>query len=427
LPLKPETGKFAEESEPTACTLQTSKGCGTRLRGILPASAGAHRVKRLNPGSARPARRPTDPVKELRALYGFDSRALREFSLVRPQCSIADGASGIAYALSRTAELLHDSELLLAANAWIAAAEQHASSKRAFVSSMRGSTGRRIRFASIVFCEPGLFYVKSIICSRMRDLTGADTAARRFLKLAKSRLSPIADLHLGGLGLALAAKHLTSLASSPGLRSELSNFSRRIVRNAWAKTGVAIRPNQLLGFAHGAAGQVFTTYACGEQKIASPLIQQLRETAISFQKAPIWPVRAGSHHFWPGWCNGLAGHLLMWAKVWQHSHANDDRELLDRLASGVWKYRMQPGSICCGAAGQAIALASFSSAVGDARLKRRTVDWLHSLRPRWSKGAPAQSLFQGKLGLLLARIECEYATRSQFPVYQHDALPGSAR
>jgi eukaryotic-like serine/threonine-protein kinase len=183
----------------------------------------------------------------------------------------------------------------------------------------------------------------------------------------------------------------------------------------------------VLGFAHGTAGQVFTTYACGLEKIASPLIQQLREMAIPSQKAPIWPVRAGSHHFWPGWCNGLAGHLLMWTKVWQHSHANDDRELLDRLASGVWKYRMQPGSICCGAAGQAIALASFSSAVGDAHLKRRTVNWLHSLRPRWSKEAPAQSLFQGKLGLLLAPIECEYAAAPQFPVYQHDAPSRSAR
>ncbi len=368
-----------------------------------------------------------DPVKELRALYGLDSRALREFSLVPPQCSIADGASGIAYVLARTAELLHDAELLFAANAWIAAAEQHASSKRAFVSWARGSTRRRIGFASsIVFSEPGLLYVKSIIRSRMRDPTGADTAARQFLKLAKSRLSRIADLHLGGLGLALAAKHLTSCASSPGLRSELSHFSRRIVRHAWVKTGVSIRPNQVLGFAHGAAGQVFTAYACGEQKIASPLIERLREMAIPFQKALIWPVRAGSHRFWLGWCNGLAGHLLMWTKVWQHSRANDDRELLDRLASGVWKYRMQPGSICCGAAGQAIALASFSSAVGDAHLKRRTVDWLNSLRPRWSKEAPAQSLFQGKLGLLLARIECEYATRPQFPVYQQDALPGSA-
>ena len=377
--------------------------------------------KRLNTASARPARRSSDPAKELRALYGLDSRALREFSLVVPQCSLAFGASGIAYSLARVAELLHDSELLLAADSWIAAAEQHAASKRAFVSSAQKITRRSVGFASIVFAEPGLFYVKAIIRSQMGDSAGANSTARQFLKLAKTRLSRVADLHLGGLGLAVTAKHLASCVTSTGLRSELSSFSRRVVRRAWAKTGTEIRRNQVLGFAHGVAGRVFASYVCGDPKTASPIVQQLREMAIPHQKAMVWTVRAGSDGFWLGWCNGLAGHLLMWTKVWQHSRADEDREILERLAWTVWKYRAPLGSLCCGAAGQAVILAFFSSATGDHQWKSKTLAWLRSSRPRWTKHEASQSLFHGKLGLLLARIECECATRPQFPVYQHDS------
>jgi lantibiotic modifying enzyme len=378
--------------------------------------------KRLNSASARPARRSSDPAEELRTLYGLGSRALREFSLVAPRCSVAFGASGIAYSLARAAELTDDSGLLLAADSWIAAAERHASSKRAFVSSAQRITRRTVGFASLAFAEPGLFYAKGIIRSRMEDPAGADNAARQFLSVTKNRLSRFADVHLGGLGLALAAKHLTHCVSSARVRSELSTFSHRLVRRAWAKTGTDIRRNQILGFAHGIAGQVFASYACGHPHTAIPFVQQLREAAIPFQKALIWPLRAGSGGFWAGWCNGLAGHLLMWTKVWQHSRAQDDREILDRLAWGVWKYRMPVGSLCCGAAGQALILASFSSATGDHHWNRKTLDWLRSFRPRGTRGAPPQSLFHGRLGFLLARIECEYATRPQFPVYQRDSI-----
>lgn len=369
---------------------------------------------------SRAARRPADPVAQLKKRYGLNSRAFREFSVRPPMCSVAVGASGIAYALARTADLSGESDLLLAADAWIAAAEERISSKHAFLSPKDGTERRAIGFASLAFAEPGLFYLKAIIRSQMRDAAGADAAVRQFLKFAKTHLSRIADLHLGGLGLALAANHLTGCISSTRLRSDLSNFGRRILRRAWAKTGTGIRRNQVLGFAHGLAGQVFAAFACGEPQLASRMLDQLREAAIPHRKAIIWPLRSGSSRFWLGWCNGLAGHLLMWTTVWQHSHSNDDRELLDRLAWTVWKYRMAFGSLCCGAAGQAAILAVFSSRTGEHHWKPEILKWLNSFRPRWTAGGPPQSLFHGRLGLLLARIECEYGAPPQFPLYHYE-------
>jgi eukaryotic-like serine/threonine-protein kinase len=384
--------------------------------------------KRLNSASARPARRPSDPAEELRTLYGSGSRALREFSLVAPRCSVAFGASGIAYSLARAAELTDDSELLLAADSWIGAAERHASSKRAFVSSAQRITRRTVGFASLVFAEPGLFYVKGIIRSRMQDAAGADNAARQFLKIAKTRLSRIADLHLGGVGLALGAKNLMNCVSSAKLRKELADFGRSVVRRAWAKTGTEIHRDQPFGFAHGIAGQVYATYACGEPRLAAPMIEQLRDAAIPHQKTLVWTERAGASRFSAGWCNGLGGHLLLWTTLWQHSRACADREIVDRLAWGVWKWRAGLGSVCCGGAGQAIILAGAAAATGNLSGRRKVSAWLGSLQPRWPTAHNhRQSLIHGSLGFLLARIECEYATHPQFPVYQRDSIAASSR
>ncbi|MGB7751769.1 MAG: lanthionine synthetase LanC family protein [Candidatus Acidiferrales bacterium] len=363
-----------------------------------------------------------DPLEELRALYGLGSRALREFSVVAPKCSLAFGASGIAYALARTAQLRGDCDLLLAADSWVAAAQRHASDERAFVLRAPRFTRRDLGFASLVFAEPGLPHVKAIVRSQMGDRAGADAAALQFLEMANTRLSRIADLHLGGLGLALGAKNLTSSVSSAKLRRELANFGHSVVRRAWAKTGTKIRRNRPFGFAHGIAGQVYATYACGEPSLAAPIIEQLREAAIPHQKILVWTERAGGSRFSAGWCNGLAGHLLLWTTIWRHSRAGADREIVDRLASGVWKWRASMGSVCCGGAGQAITLAGTAAATGNLSGRRKISEWLGSLQPRWpTDHNHRQSLIHGRLGFLLARMECEYAARPQFPVYEHQS------
>jgi eukaryotic-like serine/threonine-protein kinase len=360
----------------------------------------------------------------MKTLYGLGSRRLREFSLVAPRCSLTYGAAGIAYALARAAQLTLDSELLWAADAWIELAERHAKDREAFTSSAFELTRKRIGFASLSEAEPGLFYVKSIIRSELGDSAGADMSIGRYLTIAKRRISRIADVYLGGLGLALAAKRLMSCASSAKLRKELSSFSREVVTRAWTTPRANILgKGRCLGFAHGVAGLVFTTYVCGDTKSAAPVLQELRRTASRLQRGICWPVHANSNFFTGGWCNGVAGHLLMWTKVWQHSRDEKDREMLDRVAWGVWESRMGLTNLCCGAAGQAIILASFSSMVDDPTWRTKAANWLISLRPRWSKDGRPQSLFRGELGLLLARLECGHGKPPRFPVYGEDRSP----
>jgi eukaryotic-like serine/threonine-protein kinase len=357
----------------------------------------------------------------MKALYGLGSRSLREFSLVAPQCSLSYGAAGIAYALARAGELTLDSELLRAAEAWSELAEHRALDTKAFTSSALEITRKDTGFASLSMAEPGLFYVKSIIRSDIGDSAGADMSIGRYLTIAKRRISRVADVYLGGLGLALAAKRLMGCTRSAKLRRELSSFSREAVTRAWTTPHANILgKRRYLGFAHGVAGLVFTTYACGDPTNASPVLQELRRTASRLQRGLRWPVHANSNFFMEGWCSGVAGHLLMWTKVWQHSRDDKDFEMLDRVAWGVWESGIRLTNLCCGGAGQAIILASFSSAVGDPRWRVRAADFLNAVPSRWSKYDPPQSLFRGELGLLLAHLECEYGKPPRFPVYGED-------
>ena len=72
--------------------------------------------------------------------------------------------------------------------------------------------------------------------------------------------------------------------------------------------------------------------------------------------------------------------------------------------------------MCVGAAGQAIALASFAASTGDPSWRKRAREFLDGLRPRWPKDDHIQSLFRGELGLLLARLECA-SEAPRFPVW----------
>jgi|HubBroStandDraft_6_1064221.scaffolds.fasta_scaffold03856_4 lantibiotic modifying enzyme len=361
----------------------------------------------------------------MKRLYGLGSPALRKFSAGGQQCSLSLGASGIAYALARVAEIMDDPDSLAAAAAWIALAERRSSHPKAFTSLALRVTPPKTGFASLAFAEPGLFYVKGIVRSAEGDSAAADISIRKFLSIARRRLSRFADVYSGGLGLALAAKRLMGCTSSAALRTQLARFSRHVVARAWATPRAnIIGSRRFLGFAHGVAGLVFTTYACGNPGKASPALENFRRTANRMKRGVRWPVYgdAGPNLFADGWCNGVAGHLLMWTKVWQISQSAKDLEMLHRIAWGVWESGIGAPNLCCGAVGQAIILASFSSAVGDRRWRVRAVDFLESVPSRWGKYNPPQSLFRGKLGLLLARVECEWATRPLFPAYGEDVV-----
>jgi eukaryotic-like serine/threonine-protein kinase len=362
--------------------------------------------------------RKVSPERALEKGFGLRSELLRDYRVLSPHCSLTYGATGIAYALLRAAELCENAELLWAADAWIEQAEQRADQPEAFTSERLDLTRRRIGYASVACSEPGLYFVKSLVRSATGDSEGSRRAVGQFLTAAnRRRRSHHADVNLGGVGLALAADRLRLLPLPLADRRQLLEFRDDLVAKAWQKVRPSIHGKPRLGFAHGIAGMVFASLTCGRSPEAQEAGARLRTLPVMLRKGIHWPVRAQGHSFMPGWCNGVAGHLMMWMRMWQCFGIAEDREMMERAAWGVLESRTSMGNLCCGAAGQAAALASFSVAVGEPIWQQRASEFINSLEPKWPKDDHAQSLFRGELGLHLVRLECEAGVPSEFPVW----------
>jgi predicted Ser/Thr protein kinase len=357
----------------------------------------------------------SEPAKEIKIRFGLGSKALRNFDLIAPRCSLSYGAAGIAYALLRLAQLNADAELLWAADAWIEKAILNATEPEAFTSASMGVTRRTIGYSSLSGAEPGLYYTQAMVRAAAGDLRGTGSAISSFLATATRKPSHPADLNLGGPGLALAAHSLSQLHSSRGLQNKLVTFGEQLVARFWERMPASNR--RRLGFAHGAAGIAFAALTCGKPANTDGMVAELRRQTVMLKKGVHWPVRIDGNFFMPGWCNGVAGHLLLWTKLWQRSAHSEDREMLERVAWGLWESRTNLGNICCGGSGQAIALACFATATGDENWRNRAIEFLEKLRPRWPKDDHPQSLFRGELGLHLAEIECRSGAAVQFPVW----------
>lgn len=361
-------------------------------------------------------KRQADPRQKIKVEFGLGSARLRKFDVVPPRCSLTYGAPGIAYALLRAAELSGDAELLWAADAWIELAEQHMKEPEAFTATAMGLTRRRIGYASLSGAEPGLFFAKSLIRAAMGDLQGTRTAVDQFLSAAAYRPSHHSDLNLGGVGLALAAGRLSGLPLPVRSRQKLSGFRNQLIARAWQQSPPVCSRSSRLGFAHGVAGMVFAALTNGPSRETSEAVGRLRVLPVMIRKGIHWPVRTGSSRFMPGWCNGVAGHLLMWTRLWQWSGQTEDREMMERIAWGILESRTAMGNLCCGAAGQAISLAAFAAAAADSSWQRRAQEYLDKLQPLWPNDDHPQSLYRGELGLLLARLECD-SPAPIFPVW----------
>jgi eukaryotic-like serine/threonine-protein kinase len=346
----------------------------------------------------------------------LESARLREFAVRAPTCSLISGAPGIAYALLRASKLLEDKELLRAAKAWIEKAEQHSGKRGAFSRMQVVETRRIVEDGSLSFGKPGLFFTKSLICAAVGDAEGTQKAVQKFLSAARCWPFEPYDLFLGGVGIALGADRLAGLRLARGNRQELRAVRKILIARAWQHIGNAFENGRWLGFAHGVAGVVFASLGSSMTSKALDAADRLRRVSVKTRKGIGWPVTAGSNESAPGWCHGTAGYLLMWTRVWQCTHLPEDREMMERCAWGVWESPTSLGMICCGAAGQAVALAAFAVATDEPSWQRRARQLLDKLCPTWRKHSHPQGLFHGQLGLVLARLECE-AISPRFPVW----------
>jgi len=173
-----------------------------------------------------------------------------------------------------------------------------------------------------------------------------------------------------------------------------------------------------LGFAHGTAGRLHALLRWQETagriltSAAETELEQLATRAEVSQGHARWPLTDGGSPSgaWSGWCHGTAGYVLLWSKAAEVLGRQEFLELGLAAAEEVWSARPSSSpSLCCGRAGQAIALATLGRRTGldlwSGRAQALAGDAL-----RLRAGNEGRGLFKGDAGPIAAAIEATAAS-----------------
>jgi lantibiotic modifying enzyme len=336
--------------------------------------------------------------------------------------TIFNGAAGVALFLVEVARLGRaDEPALRLADRWLAMADEWArtASFEDWLELPRG----------FVFGASGIAYVDALLGAARNDAARVEAAvarieahAERFDELA-SRKDGIraSGLLAGEAGVAVAARLLRARLPAEvryePARARLEALRARLVRSVRDVQGTATlaqQPDTMLGMGHGVAGELFVLAAEGARDATL-----LGDAAFQARVRELGELRladASEHVFWlaqqtdenlamvESWCNGTTGHLVLWTALARAGSDYAAARARETAASTAFLLSRSSG-ICCGLAGQALALQRYAEVAGDARYKRlsyarlRRAMQLAELDPGRAFG-----FWQGALGVALVAL-----------------------
>jgi len=391
---------------------------GHALRVLLPE---ARRRDGIAAEKTPPARRPGgDLTSAFFERCGLGGVALRERPLNPPFASLNYGAAGIAYAMYELAVARDDAGLLATADVWAQKATVLSREDEAFHTRAIEINEKTVGNASLFHSPSGVHAVRALVALASGEAAGAAAALTDFVAASRVPCEFI-DLTLGKAGLLVGCAAL--LEAMRGSRhgdpsaleargTELRDEVRRAVQDAAFATSPSI---PTLGLAHGWAGLLFAllrwSQASGEP--AEPYRGKLDELAALREPwgAGIrWPVSnrtVARSSYMDGWCNGAAGHTLLWALAHERLGDSEYGVHAERSASAAWSSSVTVGTLCCGLAGIGYACAAAHRVTGDAAwLARARIAAERACEDR-SKWFYRDSLYKGAVGAVLLREELD--------------------
>lgn len=175
-----------------------------------------------------------------------------------------------------------------------------------------------------------------------------------------------------------------------------------------------VAPKGALGTAHGRTGELLVLLRrarTAPDALRGPL-DDLRRFASRAGRFLLWPVVPGGavpHPFWGSFCNGVVGQALLFTEAARRFGDARYRDVASGATASLLGIEPPPGtarySVCCGEAGQAIALDRHGSLAASRAEKRagRARLVLASRAPK----IDTPSLFQGRAGIAwLAMLAC---------------------
>lgn len=380
----------------------------------------------------------TDLLERVLGHHSLGGRAVRDGLNEPPVASINYGAAGIAYGLLRIAQLRGDPLLLAAADVWSCRATALAALDGAFYSPELQLERATVGDISLFHSPSGLHCVRALVCAAQCDVASTRAALKGFVEHATrpcgcNQPSAQIDLVLGKAGLLLGcAELIESVADVPdvdltGVRCTGEQIAGDVL--AWVKCEpVGTSGLATLGIAHGWAGLLFSLlrWACATQCDPDPAVRQrLQELAALAEPSGMglkWPIDTKEASFAEGWCNGSAGHAMLFALACRVLGQPDWGRLAERAALSAWSSRCELGSLCCGQGGIGYAMLALHRLTGDRLWLQRGHSAARRAAADRSKHFPESALYKGALGVALLAEDLKRPERSAMPLFEPVAL-----
>jgi serine/threonine-protein kinase len=382
------------------------------LRSLLPE---AHRRDEACAAQRSVAR---DPGRSLRPDFlercGMGGTVLRDRPLNPPFASVNYGAAGISYAMLRLALARDDAQLLATADVWAQKALVLSSREEAFHTTAIEINEKTVGHTSLFHSPSGVHAVRALVALASGDGANASRAVRDFVTASRVPCEFV-DLTLGTAGLLVGCAELLEAASgAPRCDStpitERGEELRVAIEQATLGQTIATSTSiSNLGLAHGWAGLLFALlrWAQARGETAAPYRPLLEELAALHEPHGLgvrWPLENRTTtrpSYVESWCNGTAGHALLWALA--HEQLGDAAYGIyaERSAASAWSCDITLGTICCGLAGIGYACAAAHRVTKDKLwLERAKLSARRACEDR-SKWFYRDSLYKGAVGALL--------------------------
>ena len=398
------------------------------LRALLPEAEARDR-------NAKAQRRERAREKDLleRALrrYSLGGDGLRDGPANAPLASINYGAGGIAYAIYRIAQRRGAAGLLTLADVWTQKALALSSHERAFYAPELEIEPSTVGEISLFHSASGLHCVRGLVSIAMGDVNGANRAIQAFVALSRAPCDK-PDLTLGKASLLMGCTELIEAMPMPWLfdaeavrarGEEIADELLTLLKSDTMATSTNIR---MLGIAHGWGGLIFALlrWARATEKGVDPIVvaalDELATLAEPHGGGVRWPVHNANSpaSFMDGWCNGTAGHVMLFAFAHEMLGTGSFGELAERAAMSAWETEMQIGTLCCGLGGTAYALAAMHRLTG-------AEVWLQRARAAAARAAADSSkhflrdaLYKGAVGVALLAEDLQQPETAAMPLFE---------
>jgi serine/threonine protein kinase len=406
----------------------TMRAFAEALRVLVPEGAARDRSVALH---HKERAREKDLLDRILRRYALGGDALRDGVANSPFASVNYGAAGIAYAICSIARRRGDPQLLALADVWAQKAFGLCSDEKAFYDADIQITRETVGEVSLFHSISGLHCVRALISIAMGDVGGANRAIQAFL--ARS-LGPCdnPDLTLGKSSLLLGCAELVEAMPTAWFvdlepvrvrGDEIAAELTTLLESRQMATSTRI---PALGVAHGWAGFAFVLlrWARATGKEANPVVAATLDELAALAEPHGSGIRWTVHNstappsYMEGWCNGTAGHVMLYALAHEVLGVGSFGEIAERAALSAWAAETQLGTLCCGLGGIGYAMLAIHRLTGSDLWLGRARATARRAAADNSKYFTRDALYKGAVGVAVLAEHLKQPETAAMPLFE---------